>query len=432
MNILQLYKSDPTSRWIIYYIVLGLLQCLWTHPAAFPPTPMRVAMIAAMYLPMLFHKQLVLLGMPFSLLLTGQLCTSYTFLPNVSSLTFYISILLVLLLTHSQSLHFKNLGKAYPLLLLAIFFGVADIAFLGGVGKYAEHLIFGLLLLPFLIKEQDYHLLSASLVLSCFIIAFYYIFLFKRFLVAWGSTGFDRSAWNDPNYFSIFLVAGFVVASFYVFKLKQSNLFVFNKTFLSVGMCFTAAAVFLTASRAGFVCLAFSLFTLLLFGKVKWTTLIIALIVITLAVAYMYSLGVFEILLWRFTEQGDADTGGLRTLIWENMFNRYTTQSGFNQFFGGGFRHRLELTNGWDMHNEFLSVFADYGFIGFLLLVFFVVSVTKFTRTFVKDNILVISYLLLTASLSPLLYINIVFFMIWMMGSRWHEKLSLADQRKGI
>ena len=418
---IQNFKSDKSNFWILYYLVLGILQALWTNLSAFPPMPLRLAMLIAMFYPAFNRKELVLFAVPYAFLLRGQLSTAYSFLPDVFSYGFYIGIIILLIIKHRSSLLFANISHSKSLLRLVLFFGIVDLAFTGSIGCYTTHLFIGLLLLPFFSSEKDLHVLSASLVLSCVFLSIYYLIMFDSFMSSWGSTGLERSGWKDPNYFSTLLDMGFVISLVYLFKIKKSELIILDRKFLAVGMCFIATAVALTASRAGFICLGVCLFISLFFCRIRIRHLILALIVIAGATYYMYTIGVFDVLIWRLTEQGNMDTGGDRTTIWKVMLDNHSKQPFFKQIIGGGYWHRAELTGGIDVHNEFLSVFADYGYIGEVLFIGLMLSMCRFSQPLIQNNIVVLFFFLSIFSLSPLQYINIVFLIIWIISSRWLE-----------
>ena len=66
-------RKDFTSLWLIYYIVLGVIQAMWTNPSAFPPMPLRLAMNVAVFLPMLLRRECAIFGIPFFMILTELL-----------------------------------------------------------------------------------------------------------------------------------------------------------------------------------------------------------------------------------------------------------------------------------------------------------------------------------------------------------------------
>lgn len=422
MAVLSKTSADTFTKRVLYYLLLGVMQALWTNPSTFPPLPFRVAMIVAVFGPALFRKELVLFAVPFSLTLRGFLSTGYSFLPDVWSYWFYIGILLIAVVIHRKQLNFSLYGRVKPLIIMLLLFAMVDLVANGEVGKYATHIFIGLLLILFINKESDFHQISAAIIAVSLLLSVYYIVMFDRFLESWGSSGLERSGWADPNYFSTTLDRGFFVAMIYLVGFCKSDYSFFNKRLLAACCIIIASAVLMTASRAGFLCIAFVLIIALFTAKLKFWHFLLALLVIAAAGAYMYNKGVMDVLLYRLFEQGNLDTGGDRTTIWQLMLRNFWNQDFVNQLFGGGYWHRVELTQGMDLHNEFFSIMADYGLIGLLLFVCLFFSMASFRRgEFWKQNIAVFFYFFSVISLSPFQSVFILFLIVWIYALKFEN-----------
>lgn len=417
------------EKWVLYYLFLGLIQALWTNQSAFPPLPLRVGMIAAIFGPVLKRRELILFAIPFSMTLRGFLSTGYSFLPDVWSNWFYIGIILVVMLFHQKELNFSLYGKVRPLIFMMLLFAMVDIANNGEFGNYAIHIFIGLLLIPFFRDDTDFHFLSAAIITVSVLLSVYYIVMFDRFLDAWGNTGIERSGWADPNYFSTTLDRGFLVAMMYLLGFCHSDLPFFNKKIMTASCLIIAAAVIMTASRAGFLCIAFILLIALFNARLKASQFMLAIIVIAVSIGYMYYKGMFEVLLYRLLEQGNLDTGGDRTTIWQTMLNNYGNQGLIYQLFGGGYLHRFELTGGADLHNELFAIMADYGYLGLLLFVVFLFSMVSFKQNeFWKQNIAAGFYVLSVVSLSPFQSVFILFLIVWIYAFKFHNENLLRNE----
>lgn len=406
-------KIGTFEKWVLYYLALGVIQALWTDSSTFPPTPFRIAMIVLVFGPTLYHCELILFAIPFSMTLRGYLSTGYSYLPDIYSYWLYIGIEVVALIIHRKRLNFSLCGKVRPLIVMMICFAIVDLIANGEIGKYAIHIFIGLLLIPHINEESDFHYISASLICVSLLLSVYYIIMYDRFLEAWGHTGLERSGWADPNYFSIVLDAGFFVAMMYLLNFCKSVSILFNKIVL-VGACILIAlAVILTASRAGFLCIAFILLIAIFTAGLTLPKFILALVVIAGASIYLYSNGFMNLLYYRLFEQGNLDTGGDRTTIWKIMIDNFYQQKLSLQMFGGGYWHRRELTTN-DTHNEFLAILGDYGYVGLILFIAFLMSLTsKRKGYFWKNNASVCFYLLSIISLSPFAYVYIMFLILW-------------------
>lgn len=419
MQIFEKYKSDKLNAWILYYVVLGIIQALWTNTSAFPPAPLRICMVIAMFLPLRKNRNLVLFAIPFAFIIRGQLSTQYQYLPDIYSYPFYIGIIILSLFVHRSTISLVNLQKVIPYLVLFFFISFMDFIFTGSFGNYSIHLFIGVLLIPFIIEETDLHILSAALFTSCFLLSVYYIIMYDKFLMTFSVTdSIERSGWRDANYFATLLDYGFLIVVIYLFKFRSSTLWLFDKRVLAIGMCFIMGAVVMMASRAGFICLSVIFFVAFLSSNVKSKYMAMVTIVSVSAIYIMFSQGLFDVLIYRFFEQGNIDTGGERTTIWSQMLSNFDCQSIINQFIGGGYMHRKVLTGGWDLHNEFLSILADYGYIGEFIFVIVILSLMKYNTSSIRDNISVVFFILAIVSLSPLQYINIVFLILWIYANK--------------
>lgn len=427
------YRSDTIdkkhiSRWSLYYVLLGTIQALWTNLASFPPLPFRIMMIAASFFPVIVRRQLILLAIPFSITLRGLLSTGYQYIPDVNSYWFYIGIELLAICFHWRDLNFTLLRRVKPLFFLMLLFAIVDVFANNEVGKISIHIFIGLLLIPFFKEKDDFHFLSAAIMLACTILSIYYIVMFDKFLTLW-SGDIERSGWMDPNYFSITLDMGFLVAIMYLLGFCKSDYTIFDKRIIAAACLIIASAVIMTASRAGFLCIAFTLLIALFFAKLKFWHFLLAILVIVGTGVYLYNKGAMEVLLFRLFEQGNLDTGGNRTPIWQLMMTNFSNQDLINQLFGGGYFHRMELTGGMDLHNEFLSILADYGLIGEVMYLSFVFSMFSFKKNvFWKQNTAVLFYILSVFSLSPFSYIFILFLIVWIYAMKFTNDDILIDE----
>lgn len=408
-------QNKSISFWIIYYIFLGVIQALWTNTSIFPPTIFRIGMIFAVFAPIYLKHSLILLAIPFSIILRGNLSTEFQYLPDIYSYSFYIIIELSAIIFHHKKLNKNNLKTMTPIILLMLYMGFLDLIYNGELGPYTIHIFIAILLLPFIRNIQDFHILSASFVTVCCILSIYYIVMFDDFLVSWNKKeGLERSGWNDPNYFSTLLEYGFLASIIYLIGITKSSLWLFNKIIL-IGISIAIfIAVVMTASRAGFLCYLALLVTAFFNTKIKWYWYILGIGIVTATFFVMYNNGIFDLLLFRLFDEGNAESGGDRFDIWNIGLTNFNIQDFHALLFGKGYWHRIELSNGHDIHNEFLGILLDYGIVGTLLFSLFLISIISLTRSsFISRNITFIFYALCIISLSPFQYPYIGFLLIW-------------------
>lgn len=413
-------ENKNINYWIIYYIVLGIIQAMWTNPTTFPPMLLRLGMIFATFFPILIHYELLLFAFPFTLILVGNLSTKYQYLPDINSSFFYILIELLFLIIHKNKIRKNNLLYIIPMIILMAYMGFIDVLYNGELGKYAINIFLVVLFIPFVQTKKDFHLLSASLLSVCCLLAIYYIVMFDQFLITWNaSENLERSGWSDPNYFATLLDIGFFISIVYLFDYIKGDFFIFNKYLLTFVCIVIFLAVVMTASRAGFLSYIILLVILLLSTRIKWYGYVMICATALLVFYYMYTEGVFDLLLYRLLEDESIETGGSRITIWNSALANYNCQPFYKQFFGGGYWHRISLGSGEDMHNEFLGILMDYGLIGIILFICYLFTMLSFkTNIFSLRNIALLFYLLMIVSLTPFQYVNVGFLLVWIASLR--------------
>lgn len=415
MILTKINNDNKSYNWIIYYVILGIIQALWTNPSAFPPTILRLGMMIAVFAPILFHAELILFVIPFFMILRGNLSTDYQYMPDIGSVQFYILIEILALIIYYKKLDFKNIKYTYPLILLMIYMGLVDILFNGELGKYATNIFIASLLIPFIRTKLDFHIFSASLISVCVLLSIYYIIMFDKFVVTFNVTEeLERSGWKDPNYYSTLLNYGFLVASLYIVNYLNSEFIIFNKKLLIITAITIFAAVVMCASRGGFICYGALLLIILATSKIKWYWYICAILIISATIFILYNNGIFDVLLYRLFEEESISTGTGRIGIWQKAINNFDIQPVYNIILGGGNFHRLTLTNGRDPHNEFVSILTDYGVIGFCLFIFMIIKLLQFKKkSIIIRNSPVLFLILSIISLSPFMYVYVCFLVLW-------------------
>lgn len=418
-NFFTYFTRDKFNYWLLYYIFLGIVQAMWTNLNAFPPMPLRLGMTIAVFMPMIFRKDLVVFGFPFFLILRSQLSTAYQYLPDSNSYLFYIAVLLFLILIHWRSIESLDLKYYIPVIILIIYIGVIDLIGNAEFGTYAINLFIVILYSLFLEKKHDLDILSSSLIFVCAISAIYYIIMYDQFLVSWNSAeGIERSGWKDPNYFSTFMNVGFMLSLLYAYGFLKSTIVLLNKRILIAVCLLITMAVVLTASRAGFFSLVLILIIISFSAKLNYKVLIAGLVTVIVAGLFMYFTGMFDTLIFRIFEQGNLETGGDRTTIWAKGIKNFEIQPYIMQLFGAGYWHRTELTGGNETHNEFIAILLDYGIIGLMLFLYMIINMFSFRRCTISRirNISTVLYLLCVVSLSPFQYVNIGFLILWILN----------------
>lgn len=423
-------RKDNTSLWLIYYIILGVIQAMWTNPSAFPPLPLRLAMNVAVFFPMLLRRECAIFGIPFFMILRGQLGTDYQYMPDIHSYNIYIPVILLLLIIHYNGFTLKYLKVYAPLIFFLVYMWVIDILGISECGLYVTNLFIAFIYSLLISSKQDTKILLQALVSVCAILAAYYIIMFDQFLETWDAAeGIERSGWNDPNYFSTLLGIGLLLATLVLLRYVKCDFVLFTPLTLIAIIILIYIAIILTASRAGFISSSVILLFALIKSRPKLSTIFFSVSLLTICLIVMYRLGIFDTLLYRMLEQDNLDTGGGRTTIWLRVVQNFGDQSIINQFFGSGYWHRSLLSGGAEMHNELIAIWADYGYVGAVIFIFMILSMlfNNYRMDRVR-SVAVMYYILMIVSLSPFQYINVGFLLVWILSLKLtSDEVSLEE-----
>lgn len=401
---------------IIFFLLLAILQALWTNESSFPPTAARLLMISACFIPLFFKVEYVSFAFVLFSILRGNLSTAYSYLPDINSVGIYILFVLILFIFHYPKISTRLIPLGPIYLFLLFYWFIVDL--FNGVfgGSYPTLLFLSLLIGAFCKTRRAFHLMSLGFIFASLILSVYYFCMFDKFLADWGGDGLARSGWKDPNYFSTTLAYGYIISMFYILGyLKSDLLWLKNKFSLYLTPFVILAAIILLASRGTFISVLLSTIILLLCSKVyfKWKLCFILLLIISSSL--FFYLGYFDTLFFRLVDEGNMDSGGSRTFIWQNLIAAYQEQGALLRIFGGGDHHHIALINE-HVHNELLTILSDYGIVGVCIYLCYLlkVSISALRNKSMVLFIALFFYVLTTLSLSPFSYINSFLYVIWM------------------
>ena len=108
----------------------------------------------------------------------------------------------------------------------------------------------------------------------------------------------------------------------------------------------------------------------------------VMLLVVIIAIVGIYMLGNSDLeIIQEFTSDDETLSG--RTLLWEGILTNYNNLSFGEKLFGSGMHAVKYKYNpyglGWYAHNSFIETLYDYGIVGLLLLIAFIVVIIKKT-----------------------------------------------------
>ena len=417
----------------IYYFVLILVLALYTNMSHSPNMLIRLGYLAALVLPLVPRKELVPAVFICTLGISAN-TFAYPFMPT----DMYYYVILALLMA-IQSLYRHDFHtRISPLFVVAVIYvGLNDIIMQGELSQMVT--VFFICILFYFcmgdVTEVDNHL-SLSFVFISLAISYWALFCPDAQINNYNKAeDMQQTGWTDPNYLSIVLGAGLVVA---IKDLIKGN----NKALYTIILIMTVLgsiiAMLQLASRGAILAAVLATVVLLVFSKSPIWIKITSIILMALLVSYLYTNDYMDFVLARFeTEDG---TGNKRTLIWRSKledFFRYGNL--FDWIFGVGQSKGVELGEfygkGLSTHNDFLSVLIYYGFTGIGILFSVIVYPLRICQKSERPQIIALLVFLLMCSMSiePLARGNVVywgFFFYIMVLARQSQKMELIEEEE--
>ncbi len=365
---------DKNKLVIAYYLALTAFLFYIIRPNAVFSFNIRIPLFLAIVLPAIYNGCLLPAVM---VLFYGIESSSFaSILPDTDF--YYISLIAIVFFLHNKPS--KQLGKE---LLVLLFFFI--MSFLHSDLKPVLLWFSLALLLGEMVKtEKDLELLAyAFIVLSIFLSALFLIYQ-GEFAYDYGDSelGLERSKWINSNRFGATISAGGVLATAYLTK-------VLRITRTRIGIILSIAAIVLAifcltlnASRGALSSFVIpSLVIILISDLTKWKKILI-LSICAAAILWLYQSGYFDLLLYRIEEDDNGTMN--RDVIWTTkLADFFSNGSTLDWIIGIGQTACVHIGIGfgadWSTHNDFVTAFIAYGFVGLLLFVFsvFVYPVRK-------------------------------------------------------
>ena len=214
----------------------------------------------------------------------------------------------------------------------------------------------------------NYKTAAIFLALTSIALSISFIYSGSEYTTAYMTSGFERTGWTDPNYFSTTI--GFSVLVSIAMLLSQKNNIL--ETILFVANIIVSIIVMvLVASRGGILSLAAGISVLLFFSKIKLKYKILSVILLTAFVIYLFNNDYFALLQYRIEREEGEGSG--RTIIWENKLSKFFDSSPITWIFGMGYWNGTYLggntTNYSCIHNDYIAYLVCYGVIGLVLYI---------------------------------------------------------------
>ncbi|WP_448789139.1 O-antigen ligase family protein [Bacteroides graminisolvens] len=283
------------------------------------------------------------------------------------------SIIYTLIIVYALYLSHRMTAKISPIIIFSFFYYFFISLIYWDFDETAvlwAGIIITMLLSSFISTERDLILLSYAFVIVSFAISTVFLIHYQEFMQSYirGVHEMERSGWMNPN------MTGATIGCGMVFTLDNLLSKQPKSKWLSVFLIFTLGismlAIILNASRGSLAAVLCGC-GILLFVKreVKKIYKIIIIIIIIGLIYYANQLGYFDLLLFRSMEEGSSETGGGRLPIWELKINVFEEKGFFSTFFGVGQLDCISIGKHIRTHNDFVTAFISYGWVGLILFV---------------------------------------------------------------
>lgn len=423
----------------IYYFVLILTLALYTNMNASPNIVIRLGYLAAMIIPLLKKVEL------FPAIIVCALGISkntfaYPLMPT--DIAYYIILALGFALLALYHRDFTT--RINPIFYFALIYtGLNDIAMQGELSQMT--IMFFICILYYMCMENDIDIgcqyLPLAFILISLTISFWAIFFPEAQINSYNKVGeVEQTGWSDPNYLSVALGTGLVVAVKDLFKGSNKLLYTLISCLTILG---SSIALLLLASRGAILSVIVATTALFVLSKTgRWTKLI-AIITAGLFIFFLYNNQYMDFVMDRF--EADDGTGAHRTEIWQSKLNNFfLLDNPLYWIFGVGQSEGIKLgeyfgqsVSGVSTHNDFISVLIYYGFIGvaiFLYVITYPIRIcSKEERPYI---IALLSYLLaFSMTIEPLARGTFVYwglFLYVMVLARHSQELELFDEEDDI
>lgn len=350
----------------IYYFLLLVVLCSWSDTVNAPNIIFRLAYLVALVFPIFKAKPNMLPHILICFTSISIYGFSASYLPTEYYYYTYIVLFLCILPFKNKKSHI-NIPPI--LIILATYTLVIDFIFYGKL----ENIQYGLFLIIFLIffvsKDNKYNYLYPYVYIVITLTLCYFFFAVgDQFVVE--HLGQDRVMWKDPNYMGSLAGVG-IVCSYHLLTSKQYSKKIVKYILLAT-ICIGAIMLMKNASRGAFICVASGIIIITLFSKISLKKKITIALLLLISIVLMYQIGLFSALEERVMHDEDG-TGSGRTIIWAYKISLFLEQPIYKLFTGLGYRggFMLGFYDGYGFHNDFVAFFVDYGIIGTILFISF-------------------------------------------------------------
>lgn len=343
----------------IYYLILLIGYVVLSRPEADYSNNLRILYFLAILVPTFRDTSVFTFA-----IVCFYSMTYIAFTPILpTSVWYYLPIVFLYLIANRKQTY--RLGQ--PLLIWLYF--VFTSLFFADFQVFLPCFLIAIIISSFIRNSTHLESVAIALMISSLILSILFYTNMEAFAYAYGS-GHDtqRFGWINPNEYAGAIGCGAVIAVQSLFGKTQQNS-ILMKALCGITILFSTVVIILNASRGAAIsyCLVLSLF--LLTSKLNKKAKVFSVFFVVTLFIYIVRSNISELLISRLNESTLA-TGTGRFDIWEAKWNSFITDGNILELiFGIGREACFNIPPVISTHNDFLTAFIGYGFIGFILFV---------------------------------------------------------------
>lgn len=361
---------------IVFIIFVAICELYHVAIDTNPPTPLRIGYIAIYLVFAVLFPKLIPTFTSVNLIIERFSCSFGEFLPN--SLLFHVAVLAycALVIKKANVLRYGNNSTESSFPFFLIFYVYALLSLLLHVKiscdlSFVINGTFMMLYLYCLSKLQDKHIKSIltfsiiAMAIVCLVGLLNYDRLVSDYQTSLGSV--DRMEWKDANYFSFCIAIYILFSTFFITHTNSTKyLLCLYAVCLLMGVC-----MIMLISRGSI--LAMSIALLYYFRKKFFSLKSVTVLIIIVGILFLfYHVGLLDGVIMRFMSE-DLSSGSGRTEIWETGVKTFFAKDNWTILFGAGEGQASNMVyldgNYWSPHNNYLEILYNYGIIGLILFI---------------------------------------------------------------
>lgn len=365
-------KSDSFIQ--LYYLTMAVAMIALTgYGDSLLPNELRIIFLFFTIIPVFSHCEY--LSWVIAMFLGVSLVSFSPIFPTDQDYYFPVLALMTIWVIYKKHiLHIRDYGFKRNIivtwLLLLCFFGLMHLEF----PHFIVPIILMILLFYSIKDKQDVMMLLEGIIYTSLILSVMYLLYKDRFLEEYGAStsNVERASWINPNVYGIYVSSGSVIAAAALLKHIPVQRTILKDIFFYATTILGGVVICLLACRGALLAWAICTMLLMLTSKIKLYYKIGFCGILACAAYWMFKSGYMDLLLFRI-EEGSLETGSNRTLILQMKLSAFFSApyTPVDWLIGIGKENCDNLAFSTSTHDDSLTAFIAYGFLGLICYIIF-------------------------------------------------------------